>query len=139
MTRLSRGVRRGVSGRAACEQYTVKAGVTRGLCGGGLERPGPWRGAQWAGLFPGSAGPPGAARRARRRHGGPSWGAAEGGHVERARALPSRLLRAEGVALDDPRGDADREEQPQALPVELGRLVVPEGVRTGALLYVACS
>ena len=45
---------------------------------------------------------------------GASWGAAQGGHVERARALPLHLLHAERVVLDDPRGDAGREEQPQA-------------------------
>ena len=44
-----------------------------------------------------------------------------------ADSLPLHILYTERVFLYDPRGDGDGEEQPQALPVELGRLVVPEG------------
>ena len=54
----------------------VKGGEIGGLEGGWLERPRQWRGARWAGLSPGSAELPIAARRALRRH------------RSRARALP---------------------------------------------------
>ena len=46
---------------------------------------------------------------------------------DHADSLPLHILYTERVFLYDPRGDGDGEEQPQALPVELGRLVVPEG------------
>ena len=59
-------------------RYTVKGGQTGDFGGDSLEQLRRWRGAQWPGLYPGSAEPPQSRQARAEQAQGASWGPAKG-------------------------------------------------------------